>query len=148
MSLKEVYEHFTGTEESPSVTIRLPSTHPAAPMLRDLFKTLATNERTPGGIYIKRSEPSNGRLRQFISALRDVLADEGVDLDELAGTVLKHRKPRSMTDLMTDPRSMATLFMTVFGANSTEPDRRVRERYINRAQAMMRKLDEQDVSLT
>lgn len=146
MSLSDVAKSLLGSKTVPDpVKIRIPLDHPAAPMLKHLFATLATEERTASGIYIKKTGRSNKGVRQFIEALRDVLAAEGVDLDRLAGEVLNFKNPQPLSGIMDNPLMLSQLFIGAFGGpHSSQFSPQLREQYLNRADALMKKLSETD----
>jgi hypothetical protein len=146
MSLLDVVTGIQGSPKVPEpVKIRIPRDHPAAPMLKHLFATLATEERTKSGIYIKKQGPSNRGVRQFLEALRDVLSAEGIDLDRLAADVLNFKHPQPLEGIMDNPLMLSQLFIGAFGGplgGGSNP--KVRERYLNRAEALMKKVCETD----
>lgn len=146
MSLLDVVTGLKGSPNVPDpVKIRIPRDHPAAPMLKHLFSTLATEERTQSGIYIKKEGHSNKGVRQFLEALRDVLAAEGIDLNRLAADVLSFKHPQPLEGILGNPLMLSKLFIGAFGGPLGGGDNpKVRERYLNRAEALMKKVSETD----
>lgn len=127
----------TGTAPDP-VKIRIPRDHPAAPMLKHLFVTLATEERTTSGIYVKQSSKSPAGVRKFLEALRDVLAKEGIDLDQMAEKILNHKSPQPLEGIMNNPLMMSKLVMNAFGGDApVTPE--VRAHHMKRAEEILRR---------
>jgi hypothetical protein len=144
VNLDSLAKTVLGTGAAPDpVKIRIPADHPAAPMLKHLFRTLATEERTKSGIYVKQEKPSDQGVRQMLEALRDVLAAEGIDLDQRAREILQFKHPQPIEGIMSNPLMMSQLIMGAFGGEGPV-DPRVRQHYHNRAEALMKKLGEGD----
>jgi hypothetical protein len=144
VNLDAIAKTVLGTGKAPEpVTIKIPSDHPAAPALRHLFASLATEERTRSGIYVKKSGPNNGALREMLNALRDVLAQDGIDLDEKARDVLNFQHPQPIEGIMQNPLMMSQLIMGAFGGEAPVSPQ-VREHHMKRAEEMMRKMGDGD----
>ncbi len=84
-------------------------------------------------------------MRQFVDALRDVLAAEGIDLNRLAGEVLNFKQAQPLSGIMDNPLMLGQLFIGAFGGpHSNQFSPQLREQYLNRADALMKKLNEAD----
>lgn len=144
MNLEAITKTILGTGTAPDpVKIRIPRNHPAAPMLKKLFATLATEERTASGIYVKQTGKDPKAVRQFLEALRDVLAKEGVDLNQIAQKILNHKHAQPLEGIMDNPLMMSKMIVNAFGGDSPVTPQ-VREHHLKRAEDTIQKMGESE----
>jgi hypothetical protein len=89
-----------------SITIEIPDDHPKAQQLRELAKVLASQQRLPSGVMIKKlARP--GATDEFIDFLREF----GVDPDEVREIVRSHQPAAKL-----DPAKVLNFTRNVVGA--------------------------------
>ena len=145
MNLESISKTVLGTGPEPTpVKIKIPRDHPAAPMLKQLFIALATEERTASGIYIKQTGTNGKSVRQVLEALRDVLASEGIDLDKMAQEILNFKHAQPLEGILDNPLLMSKMIVNAFGGDVPATPQ-VREHHLKRAKATIQKIGEDEL---